>query len=116
MDHTSDPNAFRYVIDPTRLDLVSEFRSSPLGAHSPELRRMLAKIRWGMPQGRLVLVVLEPGKLWRLARVPAERGAPMPFLDDQTFTSTAAAEWHVFKLRWQELTGVQLPAEFHHDL
>lgn len=116
MDHTSDPNAMRYVIDPARLDLVAEFRASPLGEHSPELRKLLARMRWGRPEGRLVLIVLEPGRAWRLSRIPQRRGDPMPFVDDRVFTSLAAAEWHVFKLRWQEMTGTVLPAEFQGDL
>ena len=111
MDHTSDPNALRYVIDSKRLDLVEEFRANPLGVHSPELRKLLARMRWGQPEGRLVLIVLEPGKAWRLSRIPKRRGDPMPFVDDRVFTSLAEAEWHVFKLRWLEMTGVALPAE-----
>lgn len=116
MDHTSDPQAMRYVIDPGRLDLVREFRASPLGKHSPELRMLLAKMRWGRAEGRLVLIVLEPGRAWRLSRIPARRGDPMPFVDDRVFTSLAEAEWHVFKLRWQDITGIALPAEFQGDL
>jgi hypothetical protein len=115
MDHTSDPDALRYVIDPARLDLVDEFRNHPLGVHSPDLRRLLARMRWGRPQGRLVLVVVEPGKRWRLARVPQRRGDPMPFVDDTVFTSLEQAEWHVFRIRWQEMTGAPLPAEYQGD-
>ncbi|GAA0019861.1 hypothetical protein [Bradyrhizobium diazoefficiens] len=113
MDHTSDPSAMRYVIDPSRLDLVEEFRASPLGVHSPELRKLLARMRWGRPEGRLVL---EPGRAWRLSCIPKRRGDPMPFVDDRVFTSLAEAEWHVFKLRWQETTGATLPAEVSGDL
>ncbi|MFK4604203.1 hypothetical protein ABIF57_003655 [Bradyrhizobium diazoefficiens] len=116
MDHTSDPSAMRYVIDPSRLDLVEEFRASPLGVHSPELRKLLARMRWGRPEGRLVLIVLEPGRAWRLSCIPERRGDPMPFVDDRVFTSLAEAEWHVFKLRWQEMTGATLPAEVSGDL
>ncbi len=103
-------------IDPTRLDLVAEFRKSPLGVHSPQLRAMLAKMRWSRPEGRLVLIVLEAGKAWRLARIPERRGDPMPFVDGRIFTSLAEAEWHVFKIRWQAMTGVTLPPEYQGDL
>ena len=116
MDHTSDPGAMRYEIDPERLDLVEEFRASPLGVHGPELRKLLARMRWGKPEGRLVLIVLEPGKAWRLSRIPKRRGDPMPFVDDRVFTNLAEAEWQVFKLRWQEMTGRTLPAEASGDL
>lgn len=115
MDHTSDPDAMRHVIDPLRLDLVAEFYESPLGKHSPDLRAILAKMRWGRAQGRLVLVVSEAGKAWRLSRIPERRGDPMPFVDDRVFTSLAAAEWHVFQIRWQSMTGVSLPVEFQVD-
>jgi len=116
MDHTSDPQALRYVIDPKRIDLVSEFRKSPLGVHSPDLRRMLARMRWGQPEGRLVLIVVEPGMTWRLSRVPQRRGDPMPFVSERIFTSLEQAEWHVFQIRWQEMTGRTLPVEYQGDL
>lgn len=116
MDHTSDPQALRYVIDPGRLDLVDEFRASPLGVHSPELRKLLARMRWGKPQGRLVLIVVEAGRSWRLSRIPENRGDPMPFIGDQVFTSLEQAEWHVFRIRWQEMTGATLPVEYQGDL
>jgi hypothetical protein len=50
------------------------------------------------------------GERWTLAVM--EPGAPgPPKLTNKVFTDLAAAEWHVFKLRWQALTGAELPLD-----
>jgi hypothetical protein len=43
---TTDPNSAHYPIDPNRLDLVAEFKRSPKGPHSPELQKVLHRMRW----------------------------------------------------------------------
>lgn len=111
MDHTSDPQAARHVIDPSRIDLAEEYRRNIRGPHSEELAKLLFRTRWGPIAGRYVLVVVEQGRRWMLARQPAERGAPVEIFRDRTFTSLEEAEWHVFKLRWRALTGQDLPLE-----
>jgi hypothetical protein len=108
MDHTSDPNAARYRIDPQRTDLALEFRRQIRGPYSDELQRVLHRMRWGPVGGRYLLYVLEPGRRWALARMPGERGEKVTVFDDCEFTSLEDAEWHVFKLRWKQLTGTEL--------
>ncbi|MEM8855489.1 MAG: hypothetical protein AAGD34_17430 [Pseudomonadota bacterium] len=105
MDHTSDPNAMKIEVDPDRLDLAAEFRAAPRGPHSPDLQRLLSRLRWGPTAGRYVLFVLEAGERWMLARQPDGRGKPLELLGDQVFTSLDDAEWEVFKRRWSALTG-----------
>jgi hypothetical protein len=106
-------SAAHWPIDPTRLDLVDEFRRKPRGPHGDELQKLLHRMRWaGDPQasGRYVLVVKEPGRRWVLARLPPARGEPIELLSNQVFTSIAEAEWEVFKRRWEAFTGAALPA------
>ncbi len=105
----NDPASAHYEIDPARVDLAREFRAAPKGPHSDELQRVLHRMRWSAPGGRYVLVTLEPGRRWMLARVPAVRGRPIETFPNQVFTDPAQAEWHVFRLRWRELTGHDLP-------
>lgn len=107
MDHTSDPRAFKNIFDPSRLDLAKEFRAHPLGPYSRDLHRLLNFMRWDPRHGRHVLLVLEPGVRWQLARLPLERGRKVELFDVE-FTSLEEAEWHVFKLRWQDLAGAPL--------
>jgi hypothetical protein len=40
---------------------------------------------------------------------PGAKGPPR--LTNTVFTSLEAAEWHVFKLRWQALTGEEPPID-----
>jgi hypothetical protein len=104
--------AAHYPIDPARLDLVEEFRQKPRGPHSEELQKILHRMRWQGDDdggGRYVLAVIEPGRRWMLARLPFERGRKVELLRNQVFTSIAAAEWAVFKLRWERITGTPLP-------
>lgn len=106
-----DPSAAHFPVDPTRLDLVEEFRRNPRGRHSDELQKLLHRMRWpGDPteSGRYVLVTLEPGRRWALGRLPRARGVPIEILPNRIFTSLAEAEWDVFKLRWLVLTGQEL--------
>ncbi|MDB5998345.1 MAG: hypothetical protein JWP52_44 [Rhizobacter sp.] len=111
MDHTSDPNAARHEIDPSRTDLALEFRRNTAGPHSEELAKLVHRMRWGPVKGRHVLVVLEPGRRWALAQLPAERGQKVEVHHDLQFDSLDEAEWHVFKLRWKQITGVELKVE-----
>jgi hypothetical protein len=38
-------------------------------------------------------------------------GGGVPKLTNQTFDKLEDAEWHVFKLRWKDITGQDLPIE-----
>jgi len=102
------PEAAHWPIDPSRQDLVEEMRARPRGPHSDDLQRLLHRMRWSLAGRRHVLVTLEPGRRWMLARLPGRRGAPVETFPNRVFTSMAEAEWAVFALRWEALTGQTL--------
>ncbi|MBX3454189.1 hypothetical protein [Ferrovibrio sp.] len=110
MLRTSQDTA-HFEIDPTRLDLAREFRHAPKGPHSPELRRVIHRMRWSGAGGRWCVVTVEPGVRWMLARLPDERFGEIRTYPETTFTSLNDAEWHVFRIRWEALTGNALPVE-----
>jgi hypothetical protein len=87
---------------------VDEFRTHPVGPHSPNLQRVLNAMRSAPLRGKYVLVCTKPHKEWVLGRLPGERGKPVELLPDQVFHSLADAEWTVFRLRWKEHTGTDL--------
>lgn len=107
----TDPNTAQFPIDATRLDLAREFRDAPKGPHSPELQKIVHRMRWSGAGGRWCIVPLEPGRLWMLALLPEKRRGEIRTFPEKSFTSINDAEWHVFKIRWQVLTGQALPDE-----
>ena len=93
--------------DGSRTDLAQEFRLGPLGRHSPDLQHLLNLMREPRDQPFHVLVTVRPGQRWALALM--QPGAPAPPVSTGIeFESLEAAEWYVFKVRWQELTGRML--------
>ena len=52
-----------------------------------------------------VLVCTVPQCEWLLAIKAPGRGTPAEIVEGQVFTNPNEAEWEVFKLRWQALTG-----------
>jgi N,N-dimethylformamidase len=99
-----------YDIDPRRIELAEEFKARPYGEHSPDLQYLLNLMRKPGDQPFHVLVVTAAGEQWTLALMAPGAPAP-PQLTNTVFTSLEAAEWHVFKLRWQALTGHELPID-----
>ena len=100
-----------YEIDPSRIDLAREFRRRPFGLHSPELQAVLIRMRSLPVEGKHCLIVEKPRARWLLARMEGTPLRPVP-VPGIVFTDPAEAEWAVFKLRWQALTGHDLAAEF----
>jgi N,N-dimethylformamidase len=99
-----------YDIDPSRIDLAREFKARPFGEHSPDLQALLNLMRRPRDEPFHVLVVTAGGERWTLAVMqPGAKGPPQ--LTNTVFTSLEAAEWHVFRLRWQALTGVEPPID-----
>ena len=93
-----------YQFDASRLDLAREFKATPFGAHSPDLQYLLNLMRTREVTGRYVLVMTRPHAQWTLARLTEDNRGP-PVLTNTTFDSLEAAEWGVFKLRWEALAG-----------
>lgn len=105
----NDPDAAHFEIDPSRLDLVEEFRARPRGPHSDALQKVLHRMRWSGVGGRWVLITLEPNRRWMLGRLRGGRGTPVETFPNRVFTRIEDAEWEVFRLRWEVLTGNALP-------
>lgn len=98
-----------YEIDPTRMDLVDEFRNNPAGPYSPELTLVVNRLRV-MPMGdRHILVCTKRGREWTLARMPSKRGAELELFEDRVFTDYYEGVRAVFKERWKTVTGHSLP-------
>ena len=94
-----------YEIDPSRTDLVEEFRNNPGGPHSPELTLVVNRLRVMPLADRHVLVCTKRGREWVLAKIPNLRGAKMEIFEDQVFDDYYAGVWEVFKRRWKTVTG-----------
>lgn len=99
-----------FKIDPSRTDLVREFKARPYGEHSPDLQYVLNAMRMATGKPFYCLVMTKPGEQWTLARM--KPGATeRPQLTNTVFHSLEEAEWHVFKLRWREMTGQEPPID-----
>jgi hypothetical protein len=99
-----------YAFDSSRLDLAREFKARPFGVHSPDLQYLLNLMRSRETAGRYVLVMTRPHAQWTLARLTDGNYGP-PVLTNTTFDSLEAAEWVVFKLRWEALAGAPLAVD-----
>ncbi|MDX6591311.1 MAG: hypothetical protein QOJ13_507 [Gaiellales bacterium] len=97
-----------YTVDPTRTDLVDEFRGNPYGPYSPELTLLVNRLRLGPMEERYILVCTRRGREWAVAKMPTVRGARLSFVEGAVFDDYAAAIWEVFRLRWQAVTGEAL--------
>jgi len=83
-----------------------EFKAKPFASTAPTCNTSstsCAPETWG----RCVLVMTRPHEQWTLARLTDDNNGP-PRLTNTTFDSLEAAEWGVFKLRWEELAGAPL--------
>jgi hypothetical protein len=97
-----------YKPDPAKRHLIEEFRARPRGPYGLELTQLVNRTRMGPVKDRYVLVCTKRHAEWVLAQLPGERGRGLIFHWDRRFTDLDAAEWFVFTLRWQQLTGERL--------
>ena len=97
-----------YEIDPSRTDLVEEFRDNPDGPHSPELTLVVNRLRLMPMADRHILVCTQRGREWTLAKMPSKRGAHVELFEDRVFTDYDEGVWEVFKMRWETVTGEKL--------
>ena len=97
-----------YEIDPSRTDLIEEFRNNLYGPYSPELNLVVNRLRL-MPMGdRHILVCTRNGREWMLAKMPSKRGAAVELFKDRLFTNYDEGIWEVFRMRWETVTGESL--------
>jgi hypothetical protein len=95
-------------VDPTRADLVDEFRRSPLGPFSHELQLLVWQLRAQAPRGRYALREAGAG-CWQPVRLsPGRRPSWEPAAVEE-FHSEDDCEWALFALRWRDHTGQELP-------
>ncbi len=97
-----------YHIDPSRADLVEEFKQNPGGPYSRELTLVVNRLRIGPMEERTIIVCTKRGREWTLAKMPTVRGAKMELYEDLVFDDYDAAAWEVFRMRWKTVTGVAL--------
>jgi hypothetical protein len=97
-----------YEIDPSRTDLVEEYRANPAGPYSPELTLLVNRLRLGPMGERVILVCTKRGREWTLARMPTVRGARLELFEDRVFDDYYAATWEVFRMRWEAATGEEI--------
>jgi len=97
-----------YKIDPSRMDLVEEFRGNPDGPFSPELALVVNRLRVMPMADRHILVCTQRGREWTLAKMPTKRGAKLELFEDRVFTNYDEGVWEVFKMRWETVTGERL--------
>ena len=96
-----------FRIDPARIDLAREFKVRPFGVHSADLQAVLNYMRTHPAKGNYLLREIAPHRQWMLVEMTGEPPRPRQ-LANQLFDSLEAAEWHVFKLRWEGLTSAPL--------
>ena len=99
-----------FEIDPSRLDLAQEFKRRPFGRHSADLQRVLNRMRSEPFEGHFVLLHDSRFGPWKLAQFGRRPQDPI-ILTGHVFEDRTQAEWTVFKLRWQRLTGQELPLD-----
>jgi len=94
-----------YQIDPSRSDLVEEFKRNPGGPYSRELTLVVNRLRIGPLEERTIIVCTKRGREWTVAKMPMVRGAKLEILEDRVFDDYYAATWEVFRMRWEAVTG-----------
>lgn len=93
-----------YRPQPDDRRLIEEFRKKPIGHHSPDLQRLLNRMRGAPMEDKYCLVVTKPGREWQLAKTTGKPGKPLKMLSKR-FSTMEEAEWYVFRQRWKALTG-----------
>ena len=97
-----------YEIDPSRTDLVEEFRRNPGGPHSAELALVVNRLRLGPLGERFIIVCTRRGREWAVGRMPSARGQPVELLAGRVFDDYDDAVREVFRLRWRAVIGQEL--------
>jgi len=96
-------------VDPSRSDLVDEFRKAPLGPYSSELQLLLWRLRAQVPAGRRYVLRQSASGRWQVAGLPLGRRPKWELLGGEEYDTREDCEWAIFALRWRDHTGELLP-------
>ena len=96
--------ASAYRIQASDRGLATRFLEDPFADPTPDLMRLLNRLRWHPIRGKYVLVCTRRHEEWTLARLNG-RGETIELLRDHVFGDLAEAERFVFRLRWKAATG-----------
>ena len=96
-----------YRIQASDRELAAHFLDQPFADPTPDLMRLLNRLRWHPISGKYVLVCTRRHEEWTLARLKG-RGEPIELLPDHVFTDLLEAERFVFRLRWKAATGEEI--------
>ena len=91
--------------------LAGEFRDNPFGPHSSRLAAIVRAFRGPPMAGKYVLIDVDPHREWIIGRLTGDPKRPIEAFESCRFASVREAEWEVFKLRWREHAGEELPGE-----
>lgn len=105
---TYNKNASIYSWDGNRRDLADEYRNNLRGPFSPELQKILDRMRTSPLTGRYALRVIIPFQKFALVQLSGERGVPPSDIEGITYDTISEAEWDIFRRRWKAITGVAL--------
>lgn len=85
---------------------IAEFRNKPITAHrSPGLQRVLNIMRLYRGGDQYILIARKEFHDYVIGRMPPLRDQPILIESEQVFHSREAAEWELFRRRWQQHTG-----------
>lgn len=91
--------------------LAAEFRACPLGHHSPALQRLLRTFRTLPVPGKHAALRVDHRRAWVIVTFNGVKGQPLARVSDTVYTRWADVEWAVFRLRWAQVFGTDLPEE-----
>ena len=89
--------------DARERELIRRFRSNPMGPYDAELQAFLLPLRNLAALGKHGLMRRPTEGGWTLVRLGGRSG-PVEIVGG-LWTSRAAAEWAVFRARWQAVRG-----------
>lgn len=89
--------------------MATEFLAGDGRSQSPGLQRLLWQFRGAPLAGKYALICTKPDREWRLIRLSGVRGQRLKLVPGKVFRSLSEAERAVFRLRWREATGRELP-------
>lgn len=91
--------------------LAAEFRGCPLGHHSPALQALLRRMRTLPVPGKHAALRVDNRRAWVIVTFNGVKGQPLTPVSDRVYTDWPEVEWTVFRLRWTQMFGDDLPED-----